>query len=193
VLALAAVGSLPWYAFYEGHPFRIRYMVPLVAAAIVAIGIAVGWLPSRVRAAAAVVVGVLVVHGAPPFDARSPMVLEAQWDVPDSRGRQAVTACLAERRPGEAVLASMGSLAHYMQELSHAGFGIVDFVHEGNGEIWVSALKNPRAYVAWMLVEEKAEGGDELAQRIRSDSRFAAGYSRICSGGGVALYRLNRR
>ena len=35
-LALVAVSALPWYAYFEGHPFRIRYMVPLVAAAIAA-------------------------------------------------------------------------------------------------------------------------------------------------------------
>ena len=30
----------------------------------------------------------------------------------------------------------MGSLAHYMQELSREGFAIADFIHEGNGIIW---------------------------------------------------------
>ena len=28
-LSLAATAALPWLAFVEGHPFRIRYMVPL--------------------------------------------------------------------------------------------------------------------------------------------------------------------
>ena len=41
-LALFAVAALPWYAFFEGHPFRIRYMVPLVAAAIAALASAWG-------------------------------------------------------------------------------------------------------------------------------------------------------
>jgi hypothetical protein len=40
-----------------------------------------------------------------------------------------------------------------------------------------------------MLVEEQAEGGDVLAQRIRDDASFARGMVRECSGGGVALYR----
>jgi hypothetical protein len=116
---------------------------------------------------------------------------EAQWDVPHSHERQAVTACLAERRHGEAILASMGSLAHYMQELSSAGFQIADFVHEGNGEIWVSALKDPARYVGWILTEEQAEGGDELAKRAVEHPAFVSAFSRVCSGGGVALYRIN--
>ena len=31
-LALVAFAALPVYAFYEGHPFRIRYMIPAAAA-----------------------------------------------------------------------------------------------------------------------------------------------------------------
>jgi hypothetical protein len=38
-------------------------------------------------------------------------------------------------------------------------------------------------------VEERAEGGDVLAQRIRGDHLFARGMARVCEGGGVALYR----
>jgi hypothetical protein len=30
-------------------------------------------------------------------------------------------------------MASMGSLAHYMQELSASGYELRDFLHEGNG------------------------------------------------------------
>jgi hypothetical protein len=40
-----------------------------------------------------------------------------------------------------------------------------------------------------MLVEERAEGGDLLAQRIRATPAFAEGMDRVCEGGGVALYR----
>ena len=30
-LALFATAALPLAAFYDGHPYRIRYMVPVVA------------------------------------------------------------------------------------------------------------------------------------------------------------------
>jgi hypothetical protein len=118
------------------------------------------------------------------------MVLEAQWDVPHSHERRAVTTCLTQRRHGEAILASMGSLAHYMQELSANGFHIADFINEGNGEIWNLALATgPAPHAGWMLVEEVAEGGDVLAARITSNGAFLAGMRRVCEGGGVALYK----
>jgi hypothetical protein len=118
------------------------------------------------------------------------MLLEAQWDRPAMEGRRRVTACLAGAYGGEKILASMASLAHYMQELSHEGLAIADFVHEGNGEIWALALETgPRLHAGWMLVEEQSEGGDVLARRIREDPRFADGMIRSCEGGGVALYR----
>jgi hypothetical protein len=114
--------------------------------------------------------------------------------MPRSRERRAVTACLAPEYRGEKVLASMGSLAHYMHELSHDGFGIADFLHEGNGIIWQLAVQTgPAPHAGWMLIEEQAEGGDVLAQRVRADASFTRGMVRVCEGGGVALYRRTGR
>jgi hypothetical protein len=150
-----------------------------------------------VRRQAAVVlaglaIGITLIQS-PPWWQDAPMLLEAQWDRPASRGRRAVTTCLAPDYHGEKVLASMGSLAHYMQELSRDGFdgfAIADFIHEGNGVIWQLALETgPAPHAGWMLVEEQAEGGDVLAQRIRRDPAFTRGMRRMCEGGGVALYR----
>lgn len=188
-VALCGAAMLPAYAFFEGHPFRVRYMVPLFAAAAACVGIAIGWLPrGRLIAAAAVVAiaGAEGVAGA----RRAAMVSEAQWDVPNSRGREAVTRCLQERHDGEPIMASMGSLAHYMHETARAGFGLKDFLHEGNGELWAAARVRPRDHVRWVLIEEQAEGGDMLAAAMRADRGYLAGFSRICEGGGVALYGL---
>jgi hypothetical protein len=192
--ALFAAAALPFYAFYEGHPFRIRYMVPSVAASAVFCGIGVGSIRAPVVAR---VVGLLLVAAtlieSPPWSDRAPMIEEAQWDVPRSRERRVVTACLAPAYQGDKVLASMGSLAHYMQELSREGFDIADFVHEGNGVIWQLAMETgPAPHAGWMLVEEQAEGGDVLAQRMRTNPEFARGMERVCEGGGVALYRRTR-
>ena len=189
-LALVSVAALPWYAFFQGHPFRIRYMVPVVAAAAVLLPLGIALLPGRRTRAA---IAALAVAGAmvstPPFDPKAAMVLEAQWDRPFSAARRAVTECLVPRfAPGDTIMASMGSLAHYMQELSHAGFALRDFLHEGNGDLWLGAVTAPARHVPWLLVEERAEGGDTLAQRAASDPRFLAGFTRICEGGGVALY-----
>jgi hypothetical protein len=230
-VGLFASAALPFYAFYEGHPFRIRYMVPLVGTCAVFGGLAVGltsWRISRgeqaksgagaaltherrARAAAhrpalpdrrdrrrggygpALATVILVASSvieSPPWEERAPLLAEAEWDVPLSVGRREVTTCLAAGYRGEKVLASMASLAHYMQELSREGFGIADFVHEGNGAIWELALETgPAPHTGWMLVEEQAEGGDVLTGRLRRDPGFARGMTRICAGGGVALYK----
>ena len=90
---------------------------------------------------------------------------------------------------GERILASMGSLAHYMQELSHEGIGIRNFVHEGNLPYWQEAIESPKHMVGWILVEERAEGGDLLARRTRESSAFLTGFTRVCSDGGVTLYK----
>ena len=189
VLALVALLALPAYAFFSGHPFRMRYMVaPSVGAAVFA-GIALGGLKGRRRHLAVALAAIWLVATTNPLDGQAPMVQEAQWDVPFSAGRRNVTACLMRNYRGERILASMGSLAHYMQELSHAGIDIRDFVHEGTLPYWQEAIEAPTGRVGWILVEERSEGGDILAERVRAASAFTTGFTRVCADGGVALYR----
>ena len=197
-LALFAAAAVPIVAFYQGHPYRIRYMIPVVAACAVFSGLAVGLVSGSRRDLSRTVspqrrCGVLLASlliESPPWNMQAPMLLEAQWDRGASLGRRDVTTCLARDYRGEKILASMGSLAHYMQELSSSGFAIADFVNEGNGVIWNMALQTgPAPHAGWMLVEEVAEGGDVLAERVRRDPGFTRGMIRVCEGGGVALYR----
>jgi hypothetical protein len=205
-LALFATAAVPIVAFYEGHPYRIRYMIPLVAACAVFCGFAVGMIcrvqkdpayPVKFQgragpfgpALAAIVLASLFLES-PLWNMQAPMLVEAQWDRGASIGRRGVTACLARDYTGDKVLASMGSLAHYMQELSNNGFAIADFINEGNGDIWNLALQTgPAPHAGWMLVEEVAEGGDVLAEHVRHDPAFTRGMTRVCEGGGVALYK----
>lgn len=194
VLALVGAEAVAWAAFYQGHPFRVRYMVPLIAAEALGVGLAAALLrPGRWRAVAAILLSAAAFYDLRPLDPTAPMVLEAQWDRPNSAARRDVTACLAEAYRGETILASMGSLGHYMQETAAAGFDLTDFLHEGNHPTWDAALKDPLPYVGWILVEERAEGGDMLARRARENPRFLHGFSRVCEGGGVALYRRQNR
>ena len=189
LLAPIAAAALPWYAFLQGHPYRVRYMVVHVASMALVSGAAIGLLRRRqvaVAAAALLVLGSLAVRA--PLDRTAAMVREAQWDRPNAAARGAVTTYLRARWDGEPIMASMGSLGHYMQELSHAGIHIGDFLHEGNGDLWKAALPRPAAHVEWMLIEERAEGGDMLAARARTDPAFLRGFSRVAAGGGVALY-----
>lgn len=189
LLAPVAAAALPWYAFLQGHPYRVRYMVVHVASMALVSGAAIGLLRLRLAAASAAILVLGTVAVRPPLDPSAAMVREAQWDRPNAAARRAVTAYLREHWDHEPIMASMGSLGHYMQELSHADIHIGDFLHEGNGDLWKAALPRPAAHVWWMLIEEKAEGGDMLAARARTDPAFLRGFSRVAAGGGVALYR----
>jgi hypothetical protein len=213
-LSLAATAAVPWAAFIDGHPFRIRYMVPLIAIEAVAVGALIGLGsdfgvrpfqgrirtdgagdPQRValRTIVALVVVAIAIYELHPFDKSAPMVVEAQWDLVNQSPRRQVTQCLKSRYHGESVMASMGSLGHYMQETSRDGFNVRDFLHEGNGDIWLAALETPRPYAGWLMMEEKAEGGDMLYKRAREHPEFLAGYSRVCEGAGLALYERQNR
>jgi hypothetical protein len=189
-VALLAMAAIPWTAFLDGHPFRIRYMVPLMAIEAIGAGLVAGVLPGRrVRAAGAAALLVLAAYELRPLDASAPMVVEAQWDRPNAPVRARVTACLGAPSGGDKIMASMGSLGHYMQEAAASGFAIRDFLHEGNGDIWLAALTGPRPFARWVLIEEKAEGGDMLAHIAREKPSFLDGYERVCEGAGLALYR----
>ncbi len=41
----------------------------------------------------------------------------------------------------------------------------------------------------WVVIEERAEGGDALFQAAQRDPHFLDGFVRVAEGGGVALYR----
>ena len=188
-VSLVTMAAIPFAAFVDGHPFRIRYVVPLMAIEGIGAGVLAGLAPRRARVAAAVVVAAIVAFELRPIDAKAPMVIEAQWDRPNEPIRAAVTECLGRPGSGETIMASMGSLGHYMQEASNAGFAVRDFLHEGNGDIWLAALGSPRPFVEWVMIEEKAEGGDMLARIARERPSFLRGYVRVCDGAGLALYR----
>jgi len=188
-LSLFAAGALPFIAFHAGHPHRVRYMVPLAVASGVLAAIGCAGLPSRARRVAAVGLVLLTLVTRPPLDPEAPMVREAQWDTDGQRERGRVTRYLEREWDGSPILASMGSLAHYMQQTSRIGLRIRDYVHEGNGVLWVAAVEAPRHHVRWVLIEERSEGGDQLARRARTDATFLGGFERVAEGAGVALYR----
>jgi hypothetical protein len=187
-LSLTAAAALPLYAFSNGHPIRIRYMTPLVIAAAVTAALALVRLPRRWHLVAAIACVGVAVRVVPPLDTAAPMVTEAQRERPASDARSAVTAALVAHWDGTPIMASMGSLGHYMQQLSWQGFAIKDFLHEGNGDVWVSALWGPGRFVKWILIEETAEGGDALAKQVRVNPSFLDGFTRTAASGGVALY-----
>ena len=58
-----------------------------------------------------------------------------------------------------------------------------------SGDIWLAALERPQLVADWLLIEEKAEGGDMLAHIARERPAFLDGYQRVCEGAGLVLYR----
>src|SRR5687768_9347350 len=76
-VALLAAAALPFYGFHQGHPYRVRYMVPVMAACALFCGIAVGTLrrPLGGRAvlghALAVLLPISPLIESPPFSARA--------------------------------------------------------------------------------------------------------------------------
>ncbi|MDQ3350157.1 MAG: hypothetical protein M3545_19600, partial [Acidobacteriota bacterium] len=191
VLALAGAAALPISAYVQGHPFRIRYDVPLVTASAALAGAGVSLLWSRIQPLAAAAVIAVALIQAPPLQSSAPMVTEAQLEMPSYTGRRTVTDFLVAHRDDGTIMMSMGSLAHYMQDLASEGFRIRDFLHEGNGDLWNFAIVDPRGLAAWIAIEEKAEEGDALHREARRRPEFLAGYTRVAEGGGVALYRAH--
>ncbi|HTM26162.1 MAG TPA: hypothetical protein VL225_13275 [Vicinamibacterales bacterium] len=190
-LALAACAALPWAAYFNGHPVRVRYDVPLIAAAAALLGAGVALLPRVLQPIATAVALGLSVWGAGPFDLGASVIVESRREAPDAEGRRAVTAYLAAHWDGQPIMMSMGSLGHYMHDLSASGFRVRDFLHEGNGELWKYATASPRPYVEWIAIQQK-EDRDELFRQSNRDPRFLAGYERVAEGGGVVLYRRER-
>ena len=189
-VALVASAALPFYAYLSGHPFRIRYEVPLILGCAVCLGAAVSMLRFAAPLVAIPMLALVMVQ-APSFDPDlAPVVVEAQLDLANSVGRRTVTTCLQQQYDHSTIMVSMGSLAHYMQELSHHGFDLADFLHEGSGPMWAVALhQDPSLVAGWILIEEAAEGGDRLYQIAKQWPGFLSGYQRVCEGGNVALYR----
>src|SRR5262249_37747584 len=107
VIALLGCAILPWAAYYQGHPIRIRYDVPLVAAAPALIGAAVALLPRAARAVAGVAIVAIAIWQAPPFDRSAPVIVEAQRVAAEDAGRAAVTAYLTAHWDGRPIMMSM--------------------------------------------------------------------------------------
>jgi hypothetical protein len=147
----------------------------------------VRWPRVRAILAAGLVVTALVAR--PPLDPRAPMVIEAQREVPLQRERQPVTDYLAAHYDGAPILASMDALGHYMQETSRIGLGIRNFVHEGNGDLWLDALASPKRHVGWVLIQARNDQRDALAARRDGHPNFLDGFRMVARAGDVTLYR----
>ena len=191
LLALAFAGCLPMAAYLQGHPFRIRYDLPLVAAAAALAAAGISVVHRRIQPIVALLLLVLVLREATPLDRDAPLVQESQREAAAMAGRRAVTDYLRDHYDGTTIMMSMGSLGHYMHDLASIGFDIKDFLHEGNGKPWEFAMLGPAGRTGWIVIEQQAEGGDALAHAAQRD-RWLNGFEKVAEGGGVALFRALR-
>ena len=83
---------------------------------------------------------------------------------------------------------SMGSLGHYMHDLSAAGFGSAISCTKATARSGSTPSRIPRPVAAWIAIEERAEGGDALNWQAKNDADFLPA-TRVAEGGGVGLYR----
>jgi hypothetical protein len=89
---------------------------------------------------------------APAISKLSSMVLEAQRDRPTALKRANVTECLTRGHDQTLMLASMGSLAPYMQETARKGFAIRQCIDEGIWPTWSESLISARQHAGWVLI-----------------------------------------
>jgi hypothetical protein len=188
LVAMFAAAAVPVAAYVQGHPFRIRYDVPLIIACSVLAAGGISVLSRLLRIPAAVTLLLLAVSHASPIDPRAPLVLESQREAANMAARRVITTYLQRHYDGTTIMMSMGSLGHYMHDLSLAGFDIKDFLHEGNGEIWRFAMLHPRGHAGWLIIEGSAEGGDAL-YHASLRPRWLEGFDLVAEGGGAMLYR----
>ena len=139
-LALLGTAAVPWSAFIDGHPYRIRYMVPLIAVQSICAGVAAGsWAKGRAGLVALLVV--IAAFELRPMNLSAPMVSEAQWDRPNIQARDAVTSCLQRDSAGESGCNCLRSRARgYVSTppntrccASWSGFGGEGRCRNGNG------------------------------------------------------------
>ncbi len=92
--------ALPFYAFFSGHPFRIRYEVPLILGGAACIGTAVSLLRFAAPLVAIPLLS-LVMLQAPPFDARTaPMMSRRSSIAPTASAGAPSPTCLQRSYDG---------------------------------------------------------------------------------------------
>ena len=128
------------------------------------------------RAACAVALLALAGYELRPLDASAPMVVEAQWDRPNAAGARAGhrvprAAARRRRRSWRAWDRSATTCRRRRVAASRSAISCTKATATSGSP----RSSEPRPFAGWMLIEEKAEGGDMLARRAREQPAFLDG------------------
>ena len=122
-------------------------------------------------------------------------IRESQRDARNAVARRAVTAYLVAHWDRQPIMMSMGSLGHYMHDLSQCGFRDRRFPARGQRrdlEIRRAPSVPVSSSGSWLRSGRKV--ATSCIGRAGSMCGSLKGYARVAEGGGVALYqRLRRR
>ena len=165
-VALVAAAALPFYAYLSGHPFRIRYEVPLILAGAVCIGTAVSMLRFAAPLVAIPMLALVMVQ-APTFDPElAPMVVEGA-----ARSRQQLRPARRDHVPAAAIRSAARSWRAWDRSRitcrschTPDSISLISFTKAaGRCGRW-RCIRIRRSIVGWIMIEEVAEGGDRLYQ-----------------------------
>jgi len=183
LIVLSLVHAMPRFrgAFYRGHPFRIRYMVPLMAIEAIGAGLVSGAVsyrsvPRRVRGCRARGRGVR----AAPLDPTGADGRRSAMGSPELAGARARHRVHRPARARRQIMASMGSLGHTCRKRRDPARDS-RFFSRRNGDIWLAALQRPQPFAPGCHRGESA-GGDMLA-RIARESRRSSRATSACAKG----------
>ncbi len=168
------------FAYFNGHPYRVRYSVVMLPAIAV---FATIWWPARSRNWAKVpLVALLAANAVYASPKRHVLLKEATYHVPEIKEREQAIELLNRRYDGRPVLISMGWLAPFLHDW---GIPLRHTIHEGVYGTWERALSRPADVVDWIVVED----GDTLDQVRAENPNFLQGFEVALRLSNLAIYR----
>lgn len=178
--AYALLHAVPLFAlaYFNGHPYRVRYSVALLPA--ISLFAVICW-PARRWAKVALAV-LVIGNMLRPAEQRQLMLREAAFHLPEIQEREQAIAYLKANYDGSPVLASMGWVAPFLHDW---GIPLQRTIHEGVQTAWQTGLERPRYVAGWVLMED----GDPLYQAMLANPRFLDDFSEALRLSNFSIYR----
>ncbi len=183
LMAYALLHPIPLFAmaYFDGHPFRVRYSIVLLPAVAL---FAVVWWPAK-RWAKIALACLIMINVLFPRANRHAMLDEARYHMPEIKEREQAIHYFEKNYDSQLVLASMGWISPFLHDW---GLPLHNVVHEGIYGTWDQALARPDKIVGWIV----AEDGDPLAQAAVQNPRFLRRFKQVLRLSNLTVYRRVR-